>query len=81
MGFADWFDLLPKVATFRPFLFCGPILTLEEGIKAAAWRLSVSFPNNLIFPFKIWMKSTPCVFMQEFGERFEMEFRGKFFAN
>ena len=49
MAFPDWFDLLPKVNNFSPLVFCGPVLPIDEGIKAAAWRLSV------IFEFKFFI--------------------------
>ena len=47
MGFVGWFEVLPRLRTFRPLFCCGPKLSVEEGLKACAWRLTVK--NIFIF--------------------------------
>ena len=41
MTFASWFELIPRLKNFRPLMCAGPNLTIEEGLKGCAWRLTV----------------------------------------
>ena len=43
MTFASWFELIPRLKNFRPLMCAGPNLTIEEGLKGCAWRLTVGF--------------------------------------
>lgn len=43
---AEWLEPLPQLENFRLFACFGPKFGVEEGLRIASWRLSVSLANK-----------------------------------
>ena len=51
---AEWLEPLPQLEQFRLFACFGPKFGVEEGLRIASWRLSVSFEKRPNYYCKLY---------------------------